>query len=156
MRGSFIRAQKEAIARRSQRSFSLWVNWDYRQALALRIREKCAIAARHDNHGVVAESWLVVSAGMPRWGAVASTTIVPDLVDTSELNPLFHDILSASRFQRAFLVLHMNRTVFGWNRQGGWCVVADADAGERERHRRRMNDLIFNEIPAHYRRRSTG
>jgi hypothetical protein len=53
-------------------------------------------------------------------------------------------MLSASSFERTYLILHMGSVMFGWNRQEGWRVVADPDAGERERHRARMNDLIFN------------
>jgi hypothetical protein len=39
----------------------------------------------------------------------------------------------------------------------GWRIVADPDARERELHRARMNDLIFNQIPDYHRRsRKTG
>lgn len=153
-RGSLSRASEEATARQTQAPFGMWGVADYRSALALRLQEKCAIAARHDNSDVVAESWLVVSAGLPRWGAAASTMIVPGLVRTADLNALCHGMLSASRFQRVLLVLHMSSVVFGWNREERWEVVADPDAAERERHRARMSDLIFNQIPAEHRRRA--
>ncbi len=115
------------------------------------MQEKCAIAARHDNDDVVAESWLVVSAGLPRWGAAASTLIVPGLVRTDDLNALCHAMLGASRFERVYLVLHMGSVVvYGWDRRAGWQVIADPDAGARERLRASMNDLIFNRIPAYH------
>lgn len=85
-------------------------------------------------------------------GAAAWTMILPGFVRITELNGLLHGMLSASSFQRAYLVLHIGNVVFGWNRREGWRVVADPDAGEREQHRVRMNDLIFNQIPAHHRR----
>jgi hypothetical protein len=59
-RGSHVRATEESTARRTQSPFGVWGVADYRPALILRIQEKCAIAARHDNRDVVAESWLVV------------------------------------------------------------------------------------------------
>jgi hypothetical protein len=151
-RGSLGRANEEAIARRTQAPFGMWGVGDYRPALALRLQEKCAIALDHDNRDLVAESWLVVSACLPRWGAAASTMMLPAFVRVADLNALSHEMLCASPFERAYLVLHMGSVVFGWNRREGWRIVADPDAGERERHRDRMNDLIFNQIPAHHRR----
>ena len=97
-----------------------------------------------DNRDAIAEWWLVVSTCLPRWRAVASTIALPDFVRTSELNRLFHGL-------RVYLVLHIGSILFGWNRQEGWRLVADPDADERERNRRRMNDPIFSEIPAHHR-----
>jgi hypothetical protein len=152
-RGSHIRASEEATAKRTQAPFGVWGVADYRPALTLRIEEKCAISSRHDNRDVVAESWLVVSACLPRWGAAASTMILPGFIRTSELSQLFHGMLNASSFQRAYLVLHIGSVVFGWSRQEGWRVVADPDVGERERHQARMNDLVFTQIPALHRRR---
>ncbi len=49
-----------------------------RPALSLRLREKCAIAARHDTRDAWSPRlWLVVSACLNRWGAAASVMIVP-------------------------------------------------------------------------------
>ena len=152
-RGSLSRAGEEAMARQIQAPFGVWGVADYRAALALRLQEKCAIAALHDNDVVVTKSWLVVSSGLPRWGAAASTMIVADLVRADDMNALCHAMLSASRFQRVFLVLHMGSVVWGWDRRRGWRVIADPDKAERERHRERMNNLIFNRIPAQHRRR---
>ena len=118
---------------------------------ALRIEEKCEVAECYDNSDVIAESWLVISAGLPRPGAVVATMIVPGLVKSGELNALSHGILSASRFHRAFLVLHMGSQVFGWNRHEGWRLVADPDGAERERHRNRKNHLVFTQIPTLHR-----
>ena len=155
--GSLARAKEEATARATQAPFGVWGVADYRPALALRLQEKCAIAARHDTRDVVAQTWLVVSACLNRWGAAASTMIVPGLVQTGELNRLFHGPLCGSRFERVYLVLHIGSVVFGWTRAEGWRIVADPDARERELHRARMNDLIFNQIPNHHRRsRKTG
>ena len=155
--GSLARAKEEATARATQAPFGVWGVADYRPALALRLQEKCAIAARHDTRDVVAQTWLVVSACLNRWGAAASTMIVPGLVQTGELNRLFHGPLCGSRFERVYLVLHIGSVVFGWTRAEGWRIVADPDARERELHRARMNDLIFNQIPNHHRRsRMTG
>ncbi len=131
--------------RRAQAPFGVWGVADYRPALALRLQEKCSIAARHDTRDVVEQTWLVVSACLNRWGAAASTMIVPGLVQTGELNRLFHGPLCGSRFERVYLVLHIGSVVFAWTRAAGWRIVADPDARERELHRARMNDLIFNQ-----------
>lgn len=155
-RGSLSRSREESTARRTKLPFGVWGVVDYRVALALRLQEKCAIAARHDNDDLVAESWLVVSAGLPRWGAAASTMIVADLVRTHDLNALCHAMLGASRFERVFLVLHMGSVVWGWDRREGWRVIADPDRAGRERHRASMNDLIFSRIPAQHRRGTMG
>lgn len=127
----------------------MWANPDYRPALSLRVNEKISIAARHDNRGLVAETWLVVSAQLNRWGAAASTTMIPGLVRIDDLNNLLHENLSASNFDRAFIVLHLHSVIYGWQRGEGWRVVADPQACEREEHRAQMNDLIFNQISRH-------
>jgi hypothetical protein len=147
-RGSLARSEEEATARATQTALGMWASPDYRPALRLRVAEKIAIAARHDNRNLVAETWLVVSANLNRWGAAGSTMIVSANVRAEELNSLCHSQLSMSKFDRAYLVLHMNSIVYGWNRAEGWRLVADPQAGER---RNRMNDLIFNLIPRHHR-----
>ena len=76
-RGSYARAKEEATARATQAPFGVWGVADYRPALALRLQEKCAVAARHDTRDVVEQTWLIVSACLNRWGAAASTMIVP-------------------------------------------------------------------------------
>lgn len=139
-RGSALRAQEEALARATQRPFGMCA--DYRRALLLRINEKIAIAARHDNRHLIAETWLIISAQLNRWGALASTTIVPGLVNVADLNSVSHAVLTASTFDQAYLVVHTGKVIYGWSRDDGWRVVADPDAGERQAHKDRMNSLI--------------
>jgi hypothetical protein len=43
----------------------MWGVFNYRPALRLRIDEKIAIATRHNNDDLVAETWLVISANLP-------------------------------------------------------------------------------------------
>jgi hypothetical protein len=150
-RGSPARSKEEATARATQTAFGMWANPDYRPALRLRIDEKIAIAARHDNRNLIVETWLVVSAYLNKWGAAGSTMILSAMVRAEELNSLCHLQLTMSKFDRAYLVLHMNSIVYGWNRAEGWRLAADPVAREREEHRERMNDLIFNVIPRHHR-----
>jgi hypothetical protein len=33
--------------------------------------------------------------------------------------------------------------VYGWQRSGGWRVLANPDASERKAHQAQLNDLIF-------------
>lgn len=150
-RGSQARAAEEAAARATQTAFGMWANPDYKPALAQRFNEKIARASRYDTHALVAETWLIVSASLNRWGGAASTTILPHAVRVEDLNRLFHSDLSSSSFDQAFLILHLNSIVYGWNRATGWRLVADPDAGARERHRKDMADLIFNQIPRFHR-----
>jgi hypothetical protein len=152
-RGSPTRATEERIARATQRPFGLFGKFDYRPALRLRIDEKIAKAAQYNNRHLVAEAWLVISANVVKWGAAASTRIAADVLRADDLNALCHAQLDASEFECACLVLHMDRIVWGWDRPGRWRVLADPGACEREQHRKEMNDLIFNQIPADLRRR---
>lgn len=154
-RGSLARAREETVARSTQRPFGVWGVADYRPALALRLQEKCALAARYNTRSLVAETWLVVSACLPRWGAAASTTMLPGLVQAEALGGATDGLLRGSLFDRAYLVLHTDNIVFGWTRSEGWQLIADPNAQERERHREQMNDLIFNQIPAFHRRSTT-
>jgi hypothetical protein len=152
-RGSIIRAREERIARATQIPFGLWGKFDYRPALRLRIDEKIAKAAQHNNRHLIAETWLVISANVGKWGAAASTMIAAGVLCADDLNTLCHAQLEASEFECACMVLHMDRIVWGWDRPGKWRVLADPDARERELHRERMGRLIFDEIPADFRRR---
>ena len=51
--------------------------------------------------------------------------IVPADVRAEDLNSLCHPQLTMSKFDRAYLVLHINRIVYGWNRPEGWRLVAE-------------------------------
>jgi hypothetical protein len=77
--------------------------------------------------------------------------IVPGSVRVEDLKIISHLELAASRFDRAFLVLHMGSIVYGWDRVDGWQLTADPDASEREAQRNRMNKLVFETIPRHHR-----
>lgn len=150
-RGSPARAAEEATARATQAPFAVWGVLDYRPALLLRLREKCAIAARYPASDMISETWLVVSACLAQWGAAASTMILRPFVEIGELNDLSHDVLCGSRFDRVYLVMHIGSVVFGWTPADGWQIVADPDAQERELHQAQMNDLLFNRLSNHRR-----
>jgi len=79
--------------------------------------------------------------------------MVADLVREDDLNAVCHAQLAGSKFECALLVLHLDGKVCGWDRVGGWRVIADPEAHAREQQRRQMNDLVFNQIPADFRRR---
>jgi hypothetical protein len=150
-RGSAARAAEESMARATQTAFGMWANPDYRPALARRIHEKIALAARYDTRDLVAENWLVISASLNRWGGAASTTIMPHAVNVEDLNGLFHAGLLSSAFGKAFLILHLNSIVYGWDRGACWRLVADPDAEAREQHHKQMADVVFNQIPRFHR-----
>ena len=150
-RGSSARAAEEAAARATQTAFGMWASPDYRPALAQRINEKTTLASRYHTRALVTETWLIVSASLNRWGAAASTIIMPHVLGVEDLNRLSHSGLSSSSFDQAFLILHLNSIVYGWNRAAGWRLVADPDAEAREQHHKEMADLIFNQIPRFHR-----
>jgi hypothetical protein len=145
-RGSALRAKEE-----STQPPGMFGKSDYRPALLLRVEEKIAIGARHDNDELIAETWLVISANLGKRGAAASTMIAPAALRADDLNALCHSQLAGSKFECALLVLHLDSIVYGWDREGGWRLLADPGASDREQHRKEMNDLIFNQIPAHFR-----
>ncbi len=135
-RGSQARATEERAARQTTGATAMWIDPNWQRALVYRINEKIDIADRHDNRDVVAATWLVVSALLPRHGAAASTAILEALITTTELDRLFNAALTASRFDRVYLMLHLGQVVFGWHRGGVWQRVADPDARGREEGRR--------------------
>jgi hypothetical protein len=152
-RGSPTRAKEERIARATKKPFFLFGKFEYRPSLRLRIDEKIAKAAAHDNRQLIAETWLVISANVGEWSAHASTMIVADVLCADDLNALCHAQLDASEFECACLVLYPDRIVWGRDRPGRWRVLANPSARERRQHRQEMRRLIFDQIPADFRRR---
>lgn len=150
-RGSPARAEEEATARATQTAFGIWASPDYRPALARRINEKIERASRYDTRNLVTKTWLIVSASLNRWGAAASTIIMPHAVRVEDLNRLFHNDLSSSEFDQAFLILHLNSIAYGWDRHASWRLLADPDAKAREQHQSEMANLIFNRVPRFHR-----
>ena len=88
VRGSPTRAKEESIARGTTTAFGMFAKGDYRPALRLRIEEKIAKAAAHDNRDLIAGTWLVISASVNRWGAASSTLIAPAVLSADDLNVL--------------------------------------------------------------------
>jgi hypothetical protein len=96
----------------------------------------------------------VISACQGEWGSLGSTMTVPDMLGAEDLNELCHAQLTVSKFERACLLLQINRIVWGWDRLNGWWLLANPDAAGRREHRGRMSDLIFNRIAADFRART--
>jgi hypothetical protein len=146
-RGSQAREAEER-ASRNKTLYPTWVKPDYRPALRRCVDKKIEKAAAHDNREMISETWLVVSVGIGR--SPLSTFMLPDVLAADDLNGLCHAQLFASEFECACLVLHMNRIVWGWDRPGGWRVLADPNGAERRGRRKLMSDLIFNDIAADF------
>jgi hypothetical protein len=142
-RGSALRAKEES------RPGAMYGKFDFWPALRLRICEKIAKAARYNNCDLVAKTWLVISANLA--GAPVSTRITPAALRADDLNVLYNAELAGSKFERALLVLHLDQIVWGWDREGRWRLLADPGASEREQRRKQVKDLIFDQIPAHFR-----
>jgi len=132
-RGSALRGkEKKSTSWVTQQPPGMFGKFDYRPALLLRVEEKIAKAARHDNDELIAETWLVISANLGKEGAASSTMIAPAALRVDDLNALCHSQLAGSKFECALLVLHLDKIVYGWDHQGGWRLLADPGAAARE------------------------
>jgi hypothetical protein len=151
VRGSPARAKEEIARKATTTAFGMFAKGDYRPALWLRVDDKIGKAALHDNRDLICETWLVISASVGR--AAASTLIAPEILRADNLNALCHAHLVASQFECACLVLHMQRVIWGWDRPGGWRVLADPDAAGRQEHKERMS-AVLDQIRADFRART--
>jgi hypothetical protein len=130
-RGSRAREKEENISRTMTPPYPMTsgiLNPHYRSALQRCVEKKIKTAAAHDNRDL--ETWLVISACLCRWGSLGSTLMVPDMLGAQDLNELCHTQLAASKFERAYLLLHINRIVWGWGRLNGWRRLVDPDAAD--------------------------
>jgi acetolactate synthase-1/2/3 large subunit len=79
------------------------------------------IAERHSFHEFD-EVWLLVSAGAPEMGSVASTLIISVGLEASALDAAALDWLSRSKYGRAYLhcILDIERALYSWQRGRIW------------------------------------
>ena len=140
-KGSLLRAEEEKKAKNAQaQPYVMWGNINYLRALRFRIDEKIERAAKFDEKKFD-ELWLLLASQLPKPGAVASTFVVPALVDVNDLNQLFHERLFNSCFRAAYLHLLIDHALYAWNPLEMWRGV-----GIPEQRPSSVSGLWFKDI----------
>jgi hypothetical protein len=101
-------------------------------SIRLRVEEKVKKAASYEVEPNETLSLLLVGS-IPRIGAIASTTVIEAFVRADQLDLELHEVLSKSRFHRAYLHLPLaGNALWGWGPSSAWRVLRDADDISRE------------------------
>jgi hypothetical protein len=85
------------------------------------IAGKVEIAERH-SFDEFDDVWLLVSAGVPEMGAIASTLVMSPLFAAAALDAVTLDCLARSKYERAYLhcILDVEHALYSWQRGGRW------------------------------------
>jgi hypothetical protein len=125
--GSRLRAEGEKIARNStERVFAQWAPADPMPGLLARLRAKIDVAAAYDDK-FYDELWLLVSAQVPKCGAVAATYAFVPFIDVPGLNQSTDELLRKSVFSAAYLHLLFSRLVYAWTPTEQWHQIPAAN-----------------------------
>jgi hypothetical protein len=115
-----MRAAEKLLIRDAGSGGGVYVGWGsphFGTAFPARIAvkvEKCKLY----NFLEYDEIWLLISANVP---GVGSSTYVPHRhISPGDLNYDTNDILTNSRYTKAFLHVIMGDALFGWGRPNGW------------------------------------
>lgn len=133
--GSAARAAEEQRARLDPTSTAaVWLQTEFMPAIRYRIEEKVRKAAKYDVRPGESLSLLIVGS-LPKLVGWASTHVIGFLVPVGQLDAVTSDLLSRSRFQRAYLHLPLSdNAVFEWTRTSGWQIKRQSDNyGEESR-----------------------
>jgi hypothetical protein len=120
------RAREKRIAGKTPIVYGDWAQNDpqiYLKSLVSAIKRKIAIAERHTFEGLsLTEVWLLVCAGTPEYGAVASSMIMTPWLRADEIESVIGDELQKSKYDRCFLfpILGAERAFYTWEKQGAW------------------------------------
>ena len=118
--GSALRKQEEKIARLNpNKPYTAAGVVDPVPALIARIGDKVDIASNY-NVSRFDQLWLLISGQIPKLGAIATTCMIPEFVNTIALNEATHEILTTSAFTKVHIHLIMSRTVFTWSKETKW------------------------------------
>ena len=123
--GSALRAQEESDAAKSIiRTYA--VSTDASGGLTKRFNDKLAKANRY-TFAEFAEVWLLIAAFLPKPGAVAATSVFPIFITTEWLEQHFGEALRVSKYQRAFLHVHLWLALYEWSLERGWQVIREPE-----------------------------
>ena len=121
--GSVLRATEEKTAKQARgRPYAMAGIVDPLPGLVARIRDKVTIAEDY-RRSRIAELWLLIVGQFPKPGAVASTFALSAGLNTASLNQHLHELLSRSRFARAYVQLSLDQTICAWTPSEGWRLL---------------------------------
>jgi hypothetical protein len=91
------------------------------QALGNSIGRKVQIAGQH-SFQATDEVWLLICAGVPELGAVASTFIMTPWLSPEDMNLATDNVLGKSKYHRCFLlpIVGIEQALYRWERTSGW------------------------------------
>jgi hypothetical protein len=121
--GSVLRATEEKTAKQADgRAYAMAGIVDPLPGLVTRVRDKVTIAEDYDRSRCT-ELWLLIVGQLPRPGAVASTFALSAALNAASLNQHLHELLSGSRFARAYVHLSLEQTIYAWSPSEGWWLL---------------------------------
>jgi|SRR5215468_6873048 len=116
-------------------AYAVWAQNDSRiilESIRGAISRKVAIANAH-TFDQFDDVWLLVSAGIPEMGSIASTLIISLGLHAGALDMATLDLLSRSKkYKRAYLhcILDVERALYSWRRGGRWEKQIQQDLGD--------------------------
>lgn len=126
--GSPARAIETKLARaKPGRAYHMWISVDPIPGLISRIKDKIKLAQDYDRTEFD-ELWLLITGGLPKLGAVASTVALPFLVDLKKLEAATNSSLASSLYDLAYIHTHLPAGLFCWSRTTGWRQLAPLPA----------------------------
>jgi hypothetical protein len=144
-RGSPLRSEemakaREAMTRDGLKCYGHWATASYGPPLQRRVQDKIskALARVFDFD----ELWLLVEAQVPNWGGTSSTMISPAVVRLEELDRLTDGMLTNSPFSKAFLLIHLDGVVYGWEREKRWQLAKDKSSAAYV-DQKEIQDIVF-------------
>ena len=125
IRGSRVRAREESDAARNIiRAYAVPV--DAGGPLTAAVNKKVAKAHQY-TFTEFHEVWLLIAAFFPKLGAAAATSAFPIFISAEKLERWLGETLRASKYDHAFLHIHLWPTVYEWSRDGIWQAVREAE-----------------------------
>jgi hypothetical protein len=112
------RADEAVQTKGPVKGYGMVVPGNHRQGLISRFKEKL-----RNSMDAFTERWLLVVA-QKGWGATGATFFAASQVDVAELNADLDAMLQTSQFDKAFILLKVERVLFEWNRAERWRMIS--------------------------------
>jgi len=121
-----MRAEEKSLRRRAQAGvYAGWGSSHFEDAFSSRVAEKAQKSLKYD-FSEVDQIWLLISAGLP--DAPVATFLPHFHISVDILNTTTSILLTASRYDGAFLHVIMGDAIFEWGRETQWLKRAHASA----------------------------
>jgi hypothetical protein len=114
------RRREEARFKDSTQPYAMWGTPNPILGLKYRIEEKCKKTYPQVNFD---EAILLVVSGLPKIGAVVSTSSLEPFLDIDKMNTVLSPMLDSSRYDSAYLFNMMGvggESVYEWRKKLGW------------------------------------